>query len=113
MKVKKKTAEYNLLTALKPSEGRRWAHLLCSAWTNGVEYGDAVSFKQIEGIMSIRGDIWAAACSLCGQNDGAVIKCSDCDIQFHVSCAWQCGFTLGFEFILVGFLLCHIGIMAD
>nr|AAN75157.2 ZNF1 [Cryptococcus neoformans var. grubii] len=100
MKVKKKTAEYNLLTALKPSEGRRWAHLLCSAWTNGVEYGDAVSFKQIEGIMSIRGDIWAAACSLCGQNDGAVIKCSDCDIQFHVSCAWQCGFTLGFEFIL-------------
>nr|AAN75616.2 ZNF1 [Cryptococcus neoformans var. neoformans] len=100
MKVKRKAAEYDLLTALKPSEGRRWAHLLCSTWTNGVEYGDTVSFKQIEGIMSIRGDIWAATCSLCGQNDGAVIKCSDCDIQFHVSCAWQCGFTLGFEFNL-------------
>lgn len=113
MKARRRTAEYDLLTALKPSEGRRWAHLLCSVWAIGVEYADIASFKQVEGIMNIKEDIWAATCSLCGQNDGAVIKCSDCNIQFHISCAWLCGLTLGFEFSLVGFLLYHIRSMAD
>nr|AAV28764.1 ZNF1p [Cryptococcus gattii] len=100
MKARRRTAEYDLLTALKPSEGRRWAHLLCSIWAIGVEYADIASFKQVEGIMNIKEDIWAATCSLCGQNDGAVIKCSDCNIHFHISCAWLCGLTLGFEFSL-------------
>lgn len=103
-KKKKNVTEYDLLAALKPSEGRHWAHLLCSTWTNGVEYANATSFKQVEGIMNIGGDRWMAACSLCGQSDGAVINCSDCDIQFHVSCAWLSGLTLGFEFNLVSFL---------
>ncbi|KIR72301.1 hypothetical protein I310_03703 [Cryptococcus deuterogattii CA1014] len=96
----KNVTEYDLLAALKPSEGRHWAHLLCSTWTNGVEYANATSFKQVEGIMNIGGDRWMTACSLCGQSDGAVINCSDCDIQFHVSCAWLSGLTLGFEFNL-------------
>ncbi|KAL0243454.1 hypothetical protein I308_105420 [Cryptococcus tetragattii IND107] len=99
-KKKKNVTEYDLLAALKPSEGRHWAHLLCSTWTNGVEYANATSFKQVEGIMNIGGDRWMTACSLCGQSDGAVINCSDCDIQFHVSCAWLSGLTLGFEFNL-------------
>lgn len=96
----KNVTEYDLLAALKPSEGRHWAHLLCSTWTNGVEYANATSFKQVEGIMNIGGDRWMIACSLCGQSDGAVINCSDCDTQFHVSCAWLSGLTLGFEFNL-------------
>lgn len=96
----KNVTEYDLLAALKPSEGRHWAHLLCSTWTNDVKYANATLFKQVEGIMSIGRNRWMAACSLCGQSDGAVINCSECDVEFHASCAWQSGLTLGFEFNL-------------
>jgi hypothetical protein len=36
-------------------------------------------------------------CALCGQAEGAVIRCSDCVKEFHASCAWTHGCKFGFE----------------
>lgn len=36
-------------------------------------------------------------CCICERADGAVIRCSDCSKEFHVSCAWKQGYRFGFE----------------
>ena len=36
-------------------------------------------------------------CSICERTDGAVVRCSDCSKEFHVSCAWKQGYKFGFE----------------
>lgn len=37
------------------------------------------------------------SCTLCDQSGGAVVKCSDCPAEYHVSCAWKAGHKFGFE----------------
>ena len=36
-------------------------------------------------------------CTLCDRADGAVIQCSECPAEFHVSCALKQGHKFGFE----------------
>lgn len=36
-------------------------------------------------------------CTLCDREDGAVIQCSECPAEYHVSCAWKQGHKFGFE----------------
>nr|XP_019008759.1 uncharacterized protein I206_06441 [Kwoniella pini CBS 10737]OCF47540.1 hypothetical protein I206_06441 [Kwoniella pini CBS 10737] len=102
-KVKKKPtqhSDFDLLSSLKPTEGRRWAHILCSAYIPEIAYAEPARFKTIEGVMEVSKDKWENTCSLCNQNDGAVIGCTDCDALFHPACAWLSGFKMGFEFSL-------------
>lgn len=98
-KRKKATGDFDLLSALKPTEGCRWAHILCSAWLPEVQYATS-TFKTVEGISSIPDEKWTTECSLCLSTDGATITCSDCDVPFHPSCAWLSGYRFGFEFAL-------------
>ena len=113
---KRKAADFDILAALKPTEGRRWAHVLCSAWIPEIQYTDTATFKTAEGITTIPRDRWegvrqasprstqlirAQVCTLCDQRDGAIINCAECAVPFHPSCAWTSGFRFGFEFSLV------------
>ena len=36
-------------------------------------------------------------CTLCGEVGGAIIRCSDCIREYHISCAWTNGHRFGFE----------------
>ena len=36
-------------------------------------------------------------CTLCNQVGGAVVRCSDCPGEYHISCAWSRGYKFGFE----------------
>jgi hypothetical protein len=103
-KIKKKpvsTADFDLLSCLKPTEGRQWAHLLCSAWSPEIRYRDPATYRTIEGIATIAKNRWQDMCTICGFTGGAVIGCSECGVMFHASCAWGSGYKFGFEFILV------------
>ncbi|WVO15843.1 hypothetical protein L204_103505 [Cryptococcus depauperatus] len=95
----KAVLENDLLTALKRTEGRHWAHLLCSTWTENVTIGDSTSLNAMEGIMTIPQERWAKECNLCHQHDGAVLSCTDCDNVFHPSCAWLSGYRFFFNLV--------------
>ncbi|OCF37587.1 hypothetical protein I316_00713 [Kwoniella heveanensis BCC8398] len=102
-KIKRKPAansEFDLLSVLKPTEGRRWAHILCSTWIPEVVYAEPSRLKTVEGVMTVSRDKWEDTCSLCNQRDGAVIGCTDCEALFHPACAWLSGYRMGFEFSL-------------
>ena len=100
-KRKKSPMEFDILAALKPTEGRRWAHVLCSALIPEVQYTNPATFKIVEGITTILQERWEGACTLCNQQDGTVIGCAECGTLFHASCAWISGYRFGFEFSLV------------
>lgn len=101
VKRKKPLGEFDILAALKPTEGRRWAHVLCSAWIPEIQYTNPATFKMVEGITTIARDRWEGLCALCNQQDGAVIGCAECGERFHASCAWTSGYRFGFDFSLV------------
>ena len=44
-------------------------------------------------------------CFLCGEIEGAAVRCSDCNKEFHASCAWKQGHKFGFEIQPVSFVL--------
>ena len=92
---------FDMLAALKPTEGRRWAHILCSAWIPEILYTNPATFMAVEGITSVPRYRWEGLCTLCNQPGGAVIGCADCAAMFHPSCAWTSGYRFGFEFSLV------------
>lgn len=115
---KRPPSDFDVLSCLKPTEGRQWAHILCACWHQEVQFTTTSTYKAIENITSISKDAWEAvslcavrtgsqvlicpqSCSLCGQQDGAVVGCSDCALLFHASCAWTVGHRFGFEFSLV------------
>lgn len=46
-------------------------------------------------------------CTLCDSSGGAVVCCSDCPAEYHVSCAWKAGHKFGFEIQQVSALWRH------
>ncbi|KAH9944958.1 uncharacterized protein BXZ73DRAFT_95950 [Epithele typhae] len=85
------------LRACKPTEGQAWVHVLCSVFVPEITYSDAAKLKLVEGISAILEHRWQHKCSLCDRDDGAVVQCSECPAEFHVSCAWKQGHKFGFE----------------
>ncbi|TFY78651.1 hypothetical protein EWM64_g5362 [Hericium alpestre] len=85
------------LRACKPTEGQGWAHIVCSVFIPEVQFSDATRLRLVEGISTIPGHRWSSKCSLCDKSGGAVIRCTDCPREFHVSCAWSRGYRFGFE----------------
>lgn len=57
-KSKKPAPDFDLLAAMKPTEGCQWAHVLCSAWIPELQYTDPVTLKRVEGISSIPEERW-------------------------------------------------------
>ena len=106
------------LRACKPTEGQAWVHVLCSVFIPELMYSDATRLRLVEGISAIPQHRWQNVsvsfripccsqaitlivylqnCTLCDREDGAVIQCSECPAEYHVSCAWKQGHKFGFE----------------
>ncbi|PPQ98048.1 hypothetical protein CVT26_003043 [Gymnopilus dilepis] len=85
------------LRACKPTEGQGWAHVLCSVFTPELSFTDASRLRLVEGLNTVGRHRWSTRCCLCGETEGAVIRCSDCSKEFHASCAWKQGHKFGFE----------------
>jgi len=52
----------------------------------------------VEGMSSLPSWRWTEPCSFCQQTGGgAVVKCPDCSMKFHLSCAWRNQLRFGFE----------------
>ncbi|KAJ7931676.1 PHD-zinc-finger like domain-containing protein [Mycena leptocephala] len=83
----------------KPTEGQGWTHVLCSVFIPELTFTDASRLRCVEGLSSISRHRWTTVCecSLCGDTQGAVIRCSDCSKEYHASCAWRHGHKFGFE----------------
>ncbi|KAJ6619944.1 hypothetical protein B0H10DRAFT_1912520 [Mycena sp. CBHHK59/15] len=85
------------LHARKPTEGQGWTHVLCSVFVPEITFTDASRLRFVEGLSTITRHRWTAKCSLCGDVQGAVIRCCDCNKEYHASCAWRHGHKFGFE----------------
>ncbi|PPQ64354.1 hypothetical protein CVT24_008423 [Panaeolus cyanescens] len=87
----------SFLRACKPTEGQGWTHTLCAVFTPELKFTDSSRLRLVEGISTIARHRWTTRCCLCGETEGAVIRCSDCPKEFHASCAWKQGHKFGFE----------------
>ncbi|KAF8997921.1 hypothetical protein BDQ17DRAFT_1362847 [Cyathus striatus] len=87
----------SFLRACKPTEGQGWAHILCAVFTPELTFTDASRLRSVEGLSTISSHKWEANCSICNQVQGAVIRCSDCNKEYHASCAWKQEYKFGFE----------------
>ncbi|KAJ7781909.1 hypothetical protein DFH07DRAFT_949600 [Mycena maculata] len=87
----------SFLHAHKPTEGQGWTHVLCSVFIPELTFTDAPRLRVVEGLSTISRHRWTTKCSLCGDSQGAVIRCSDCSKEYHASCAWRHGHKFGFE----------------
>ncbi|KAF7308348.1 Zinc finger protein 1 [Mycena chlorophos] len=85
------------LHARKPTEGQGWTHVLCSVFMNELTFTDANRLRCVEGLSSITRHRWTTKCSICHKTEGAVVRCSDCNREYHASCAWKAGHKFGFE----------------
>ena len=59
-KSKKPPADFDLLSAMKPTEGLRWAHVLCSVWIPEVVFTKPSIFKTVENIMALPEEYWTS-----------------------------------------------------
>ncbi|THG98485.1 hypothetical protein EW026_g3722 [Hermanssonia centrifuga] len=62
-----------------------------------VSFSDASKLRLVEGVSTIPEYRWMNKCTLCDSTGGAVVRCSDCPAEYHVSCAWKAGHKFGFE----------------
>jgi hypothetical protein len=87
----------SFLRVCKPTEGQGWVHLACAVFIPEVSFSDAKRLRIVEGISTIPTHRWSTRCTLCNQVGGAVVRCSDCSAEYHISCAWSRGYKFGFE----------------
>ncbi|KAG8995660.1 putative PHD type zinc finger protein with BAH domain-containing protein [Tulasnella sp. JGI-2019a] len=93
-----KGSSAEFLRAWKPTEGRGWVHAICSIFIPEVQYTDAAQLRFVEGMSSLPTWRWKEPCTFCKQTGGgAVVKCPDCNMKFHLSCAWRNQLRFGFE----------------
>ncbi|KAF8909530.1 hypothetical protein CPB85DRAFT_1221968 [Mucidula mucida] len=87
----------SFLRACKPTEAQQWAHVLCAVFIPDLTFSDAARMRLVEGASTMVQHRWTARCCICHEKEGAVVKCHDCNREFHVSCAWDFGHKFGFE----------------
>jgi hypothetical protein len=115
----------SFLRVCKPTEGQGWVHLACAVFIPEISFSDAKRLRIVEGISTLPTHRWSTVrsnppyveprvlsspsafvhanfattqrCTLCNQIDGAVVRCSDCTAEYHISCAWSRGYKFGFE----------------
>lgn len=82
---------------LKRTAGNNWVHVVCAIWTTEMIFGDAKALSPSEGIGSIPTWKYQQVCKLCKTTSGACVTCHQCPATFHVACAQQHGYILGFD----------------
>ncbi|KAL8846156.1 MAG: hypothetical protein Q9221_008736 [Calogaya cf. arnoldii] len=81
----------------KRTTGNCWVHVTCAVWHPEIKFSNATSMEASEGFQSIPATKYEQYCKLCKSNTGACINCHQCAAPFHVACAIQYGYRLGFD----------------
>ena len=82
---------------LKKTSGNNWVHVVCAVWTPWIKFGNAKALEPSEGLGSIPIPKQQQACKLCKSTTGVCVTCHRCPSTFHVTCAQQYGYLLGFD----------------
>jgi len=77
---------------LKRTSDSRWAHILCTLMIPGATFKDAINKDPIN-VLTIMADSCHKKCCFCGQDEGACLKCNQCNNVFHPSCGLAAGAT--------------------
>jgi len=83
--------------ALKRTSGGNWVHVSCAVWTPWIKFGNAKFLEPVEGIGSPSQGKHKQVCKLCKTDIGVCVTCHKCPNVFHVSCAQQWGYPMGFD----------------
>ncbi|KAL2849187.1 hypothetical protein BJY01DRAFT_246087 [Aspergillus pseudoustus] len=88
---------------LKRTAGNNWIHVSCAVWTPEIKFGNAKEFEPAEGFGLIPAERFRETCKICKTNKGACVPChfSGCNAHFHVGCAFQAKYKVGFDVIPV------------
>ena len=82
---------------LKRTNANNWVHVSCAIWIPEIRFGKAETLEPSEGIGLIPQARYEQVCKICKNNTGACVTCHQCPATFHVSCAQQAGYILGFD----------------
>ncbi|KAK4499434.1 hypothetical protein PRZ48_009948 [Zasmidium cellare] len=91
---------------LKRTTGNNWVHVHCAVWAPEIRFSNAKIFEIAEGFQLIPQPRYEAVCKLCKNKDhqnklrenaGACVNCFHCNASFHASCAFEAGYTFGFD----------------
>lgn len=91
---------------LKRTTGNNWVHVHCAVWAPEIRFSNAKIFEIAEGFQVIPQARYEAVCKLCKNKDhqnrfrenaGACVNCLHCNASFHASCAFEAGYTFGFD----------------
>jgi len=84
---------------LKRTAWNNWMHVNCAVWTKEIRFGDAEHLDAAEGVGFIPKERFEAACKFCKDTGFPTVSCQSpsCNVNFHVGCAHQHGYTLGFD----------------
>ncbi len=86
---------------LKRTANNNWVHVVCALWNPEIRLGNAKLLEPVEGIPSISPARYEQLCKLCKTRKGVCITCHQCSALFHVGCAHQSGYSLGFDITAV------------
>ncbi|KKY36623.1 putative bah domain-containing protein [Diaporthe ampelina] len=84
---------------LKRTADNNWVHVTCAVFTPEVKFANAKALEPSEGIPSIPRSRYQEVCKVCKQQGGACVPCHNptCRTTFHVECAYQQGYAVGFD----------------
>ena len=82
---------------LKRTSGNNWVHVVCAVWSPWVKFGNAMYLEPCEGLGSIPASKYQQTCKICKLSTGVCVTCHKCPATFHVTCAHQNGYSIGFD----------------
>lgn len=91
---------------LKRTTGNNWVHVYCAVWAPEIRFSNWKTMEVAEGVQLIPQPRFEAVCKLCKNKDhqnrvcenaGACVNCFQCNASFHASCAFEAGYTFGFD----------------
>ncbi|KAJ0121333.1 hypothetical protein J7T55_008497 [Diaporthe amygdali] len=84
---------------LKRTADNNWVHVTCAVFHPEIKFGNAKALEPSEGIPSIPRSRYQEICKACKQLGGACVPCHNptCRTTFHVECAYQQGYAVGFD----------------
>jgi len=62
---KRPPADFDVLSCLKITEGRQWAHVLCASWISEVQFTNVAAYKAVENISLIPLEKWEGVSPYC------------------------------------------------
>ena len=83
--------------SLKRTTNNNWVHVVCAIFHNEIKFADPKALEPAEGLGAVASPRYRSKCKLCRKSEGACVNCGHCQATFHVSCAQQHGYQLGFD----------------